>query len=752
MEGIVRRALLGLMWIAASGALIAHAEEGADWARWKAEAARVTIVRDDWGIAHVHGKTDADAVFGMIYAQCEDDFNRVEMNYLTALGRRAEAEGEPAIWQDLRQRLFIDPEELKRDYVASPEWLKKLMDAWADGINYYLARHPETRPKVLTTFEPWMALSFTEGSIGGDIGRIDLKLLQAFYDAPGAHETGTSAVGWEARPHAAQPWPAAAQPWIEDTPASASNGIAIAPGNTRDHRALLLINPHTWFFFRSELQMSSDEGLNAFGAVTWGQFFVYQGFNDRAGWMHTSSGVDAVDEYLETLAHDSGKLAYRYGGEIRQFTSRQITLQFKSPEGMKSRTFTAMYTLHGPVIGKGGDKFVTIQLMNTPVTALEQSYLRTKAHNYAEYEKTMELRANSSNNTVFADADGDIAYWQGNFIPKRDPRFDYTRPVDGSDPSTNWQGLLAVSETPHLLNPRSGFLFNVNDSPWNGAGPDSLRKSDYPAYVEEGIESARGIHAMQLLAPEGKPRRDFTLESLMHEAYDSYMPWFARTVPVLVKAYDALPADAALRTRLAGQVKMLRTWDDRWGVDSVQTALAIFWGNELLKKNRQLAREASVPSEEWVATRVGADELLAALTTASDQLANDFGTWRTPWGEVNRFQRLTDELAPKFTDAGASTPIGFVPSMWGSFAAYVGRAYPGTKRWYGNYGNTFVAVVEFGDKVRARGVTAGGESGDPKSPHFNDQVQSYAEGNLREIYFYPEQLKEHTQRTYHPGE
>src|SRR5579859_6936714 len=203
---------------------LATAQQSAEQARWKAEASQVTIVRDDWGIAHIHGKTDADAVFGMIYAQCEDDFNRVETNYLTALGLRAEDEGEPAIWQDLRQRLFIDPEDLKRDYAASPDWLKKLMDAWADGANFYLARHPETHPKVLTHFEPWMALSFTEGSIGGDIERVDLKRLQAFYDAHAAHATTAQ---WELRPHVAQSW-------MEPKPSS-SNGIAIAPSNTANH-------------------------------------------------------------------------------------------------------------------------------------------------------------------------------------------------------------------------------------------------------------------------------------------------------------------------------------------------------------------------------------------------------------------------------------------------------------------------------------------------------------------------------------
>jgi acyl-homoserine-lactone acylase len=748
----VRRGLLFTgFWIAGAGLIFAQSVTAADQARWNAEAARVTIVRDHWGIAHVHGKSDADAVFGMIYAQCEDDFNRVETNYLTALGRRAEAEGEAVIWQDLRQRLYLDPEELQREYASSPDWLKKLMDAWADGMNFYLARHPETRPKVLTHFEPWMALSFTEGSIGGDIERVDLKKLQAFYETgnrgQGSGNQGnedTQVAEWETRPRVAEPW--------MEPPASASNGIAIAPANTANHHALLLINPHTWLFFRSELQMTSDEGLNAYGAVTWGQFFVYQGFNERVGWMHTSSGVDAVDDYLETIVRDGSKLSYRYGGETKAFTTKQITIQYKTPEGLKSRTFSAMYTLHGPVIAQEGGKFLSIQLMNTPVPALEQSYLRTKAHNYAEYRKTMELRANSSNNTVYADADGDIAYWQGNFIPKRDTRFDYAKPVDGSDPATNWQGLMTVDEVPHLLNPKSGFLFNVNDSPWNGAGESSLRKADFPPYVEEGIESARGIHAMKLLDPNGKPRRDFTMDSLLTAAFDSYMPWFARTVPVLVKAYDGLAPDDPLKAKVAEQMKLLRAWDDRWGADSVETSLGVRWGMELMKTIGRPAREAKIPSEEWVATKVAPADLVNALATASDQIAADFGTWRTPWGQINRFQRLTDDLAPKFTDAGPSTPVPFVPSMWGSLAAFVGRQYPGTKRWYGNYGNTFVAVVEFGDKVRARAITAGGESGHPNSPHFDDEAGRYVSGNLREVYFYPDQLKGHTERTYHPGD
>jgi acyl-homoserine lactone acylase PvdQ len=618
------------------------------------------------------------------------------------------------------------------------------MDAWADGINYYLATHAAVKPRVITHFEPWMALSFTEGSIGGDIERVDLKKLEAFYAAA---PTVNPTQGELQQPVAARPLTAKIMLPNDDEPRG-SNGAAIAPSHTANHHALLLINPHTSFFFRSELQMRSDEGMDAYGAVTWGQFFVYQGFNERAGWMHTSSGVDAVDEFTETVAPNGSHWSYTYGGAQRPVVERQIRVPYRTEHGMEERTFTALFTQHGPVIRAENGKWVSIQLMNIPIPALEQSYLRTKARNYAEYVKTMQLQANSSNNTIFADADGDIAYWHGNFIPVRDTHFDYTRPVDGSDPATDWKGLMTVEQAPHLKNPQSGYLFNVNDSPWNGAGESSLKRVDFPAYVEQGIESARGVHAMRVLA--GK--KDFTEASLMAAAYDSYLPWFARTVPALVKAWEALPAEAPLRARLAAQVALLRDWDDRWATASTATSLAVYWGTELLRTEAHPAREAGIPSEEYVATRVPAEQLLASLTTASDKLTADFGDWQTPWGQVNRFQRLTGDIVQPFNDAGASSSVPFVSSLWGSLASFGARQYPGTKRWYGTSGNSFVAVVEFGDSVRAKAVSAGGESGHPDSKHFNDQAQRYTKGQLRDVYFYPNQLKGHTERQYHPGQ
>ncbi len=420
-------------------------------ARWQEAARDTLIVRDDWGIAHVHGKTDADAVFGIIYAQAEDDFNRVETNYINAMGRLAEAEGESAIYQGLRMKLFIQPGDLKARYAASPRWLKRLMIAWSDGLNYFLHGHPDVHPRVIRRFEPWMALSFSEGSIGGDIERVRLGPLQEFYGVPAAGIPTASLDRFPREP-------------------DGSNGIAIAPSNSHSHHALLLINPHTSFFFRSEFQGTSDEGLNVYGAATWGQFFAYQGFNERVGWMHTSSGVDNVDFFLETIVEKNGRLYYRYGGELRPVLVSKLEVPYRGRDGVLAvKGFTVYRTHHGPIIERKDGKWISIALMHKPVEALSESFLLTKSRDFRSFMKIMELRANSSNNTLFADSDGDIAYLHPQFIPRRDDRFDYTHPVDGADPATDWKGLHALDEAPQVLNPPNGWVMNTNDWPYSAA-------------------------------------------------------------------------------------------------------------------------------------------------------------------------------------------------------------------------------------------------------------------------------------------
>ncbi len=718
--------LLGLAGLVTGQARAAGDELG----RLERAAAHVTITRDDWGIAHVHGHTDAQAVFGTIYAQAEDDFGRIEMNYLTALGRLSEVEGERALAQDLRARLYGDPDDLRARYVRSPAWLRALMDAWADGLNYYLATHRSVTPKAIGHFEPWMALAFTEGSIGGDIERIALPGLARFYGLPRFARLDPSRA-------------------LDPLAPPGSNGIAVAPSTPRDHHALLRINPHTSFYFRSELQMTSDAGLDAYGAVTWGQFFIYQGFNDRVGWMHTSSHADAVDQFVETIVHRGDRLWYRYGDALRPVQTSTVTLSYRTAGGgLGSRRYTVYRTGHGPIVGSTGDgRWISEAMMFRPVPALEQSFGLTEARDYRAYMKVMELKANTSNNTVFADADGDIAYLHPQFIPRRDDRIDYSHPVDGADPRTDWHGLHALDEVPHLLDPSTGWIQNTNDWPYSAAGTASPRPAGFPRYMDDYGENVRGLHAVALL----QGRRDFTLRSLVAAAYDAGQPGFDILIPRLLAAYDRASPGDRLRSRLTEQVAVLRGWDRRWSADSVATSLAVYWGDALWQEAGLTLPGNSLSDYDAVLARTTPTQKLSALATASDRLARDFGSWRTPWGQINRFQRTGDALQPRFSDALPSLPVGFTSAQWGSLASIGGPRQAGVKRRYGDEGNSFVAAVEFGDTVRAVAVTAGGESGDPTSPHFDDQALRYTTGALREVYFYPAQLRGHTERRYRPG-
>ena len=705
--------------------------------KWAEQAKRVTIMRDQYGVAHVYGKSDADAVFGMVYAQAEDDFPRVETNYINAMGRLAEVEGEKEIWRDLRMKLFIDTLDLKKQYVASPVWLKALMTAWADGLNYFLHTHPQVKPRLFTKYEPWMALSFSEGSIGGDIESVNLRALEQFYGP----RAGTSSS--PSRDDASTPSPFGTEP-------GGSNGFAVAPQNTVNGHAMLMINPHTSFYFRPEIHMASEDGLNAYGAVTWGQFFIYQGFNERLGWMHTSGGGDVIDEYLETVTPKGKNFTYTYGSGTRNVTARTIRLPYKTANGsIAEKVVTAYFTHHGPVVREQGGKWVAVKMMNSPLDAIQQSYGRTKAKTFDEFKQVMTLRTNSSNNTVYADADGNIAYFHGNFIPKRDTTIDFRRPVDGSDPRTEWKGLHTLDEMILLKNPSNGWLMNTNNWPFTAAGPNSPKIGEWPVYMSEQREdNARGVHAVRVL----QDRKDFTLDRLIGAAYDSYLPAMEQIIPPIVKAYDALPAADPLKETLAVQVRTLRGWDYRFGVASVAMTLANAYGEEITAASGAAARQAGVPVLDYIATKAAPAAVLGALAKASDKLTSDFGSWQMPWGDVNRFQRLSGEIGAGFDDSKPSLPVPFASANWGSLAAYGQTGVRTTKKYYGNRGNSFVAAVEFGPKVRARSVLAGGVNADPNSPYFFNQGERYATGQFKDVNFHREDVEKNAVRRYQPGQ
>lgn len=718
-----------LAGVLALGGAIEAKPTASEGERLAARAASITIIRDRLGIAHVRGGTDADAVFGMAFAQAEDDFNRVETNYLVSLGRLAEAEGERALWSDLRQRLWIDHDELKRDYRRSPVWLRKLMDAWADGLNHYLATHPAVRPRVLTRFEPWMALSFTEGSIGGDIEQVDLEALKALYGQ------GVSKA-------------VAARAYQEP---QGSNGMAIGPTKSASGNPLLLINPHTSFFFRDVVHVASGEGLNAYGAVTWGQIFIYQGFNEHAGWMHTSSGLDNRDEFSVALANlPGGRPGYRFGGDIRPVGLKPITINVRQSDGtLTARTITAMHTLHGPVIRSEQGRLVSFAIMHQPVKALEQSFRRTKARNLKEFRAVSALRANSSNNTLFADSSGNIAYLHPQFVPLRDHRVDYRGVVDGSNPRTAWRALQTVDSLPNVINPASGFVFNSNDAPWPAAGRGTLDPAKFPAYMDQWGWNPRTTHALTLLEGTGK----FSAETLRDAAYDNANPGFDLLLPSLIADYDRLARSDRQRRQLAAPIALLRGWDRRWAKDSEALTLAVHWAEAMWEE--ALGKDRPTNDEEVAFARMAAfspGQRLAALERAMAKVERLYGTWRVKWGAINRLQRNDGAITQKFDDSKPSIAVGFPEARWGSLASFV-TVSPGTAKRYGVRGNSFVAVVEFTPSgPRAMAVTTGGVNGNPASPHFFDQAQAYADGRLIPVAFDARAIAAQAIEVYSPGQ
>ncbi len=683
---------------------------------YEAQAKRVTIHRDEWGIPHIYGKTDADAVFGLMYAQCEDDFARVELNYIEKLGRMSEVKGEKELAYDLYIKLLIDENEAKDEYKTSPLWLKKLLNAYADGINYYLQKHPEVKPRLLTHFEPWYPLLWTDGSIGAiSTGDVTEQETALFYGLPAQ----VASVKYQ----------------NPDEKLTGSNGFAVGPSLSKSGNSLLYINPHVTFYFRPEVHVVSEEGLSVYGAVTWGQFFVYQGFNPYNGWMHTSSEVDVADAYMETTRSREGQMEYLLDGKWIPFKTKIITLG--------SRIIKAYFNHRGPVLAARDGKWISVRSYNRARKSLIQSWLRTKTKGLADYKRVMDMRANTSNNTVYADNKGNIAYWHGNYVPRRDGALDWGIPQDGSSSKIDWKGLHSVDQIVHVYNPTTGWIQNCNSTPFTVSGTSSPIRSNFPIYMAPDGENFRDRNAVRLFSQTGK----LDLQSLIGLGYDRRLMAFETLLPALVTAASQEPD-------LAEVVKELKSWDYNASEGSIAQTIAIRWGLKIMAKipkPKQFGGETEVVQNMEDYAKSGSKlEMMQALREVLNDLKRDFGTWRVAWGELNRFQRVSNGDVMKMDDSKPSFSVPFTSSAWGQLPSYTSRSIQGSKKWYGVNGNSFVAAVEFGPKIKAYSLLAGGENGNPNSPHFFDQGQMYSEGKFKDIYFYKSDVLKHAVTTYHP--
>lgn len=713
-------------------------------ARWNQHAKQTTIIRDEWDIPHAYGKTDANAVFGLMYAQCEENFPQIEKNFLEMLGRRAEMEGPSMIYEDLMMQLIQDSVEAIKDFERSPSWFKQLLIAHADGINYYLYKHPEVKPVVLKKFKPWYHLMWTDGSVSPTKSAgITEKHVEAFYGQQlFANPTAVSGNHFSVAPKSIFE---AADYDMEEKTLRGSNGFAIAPKHSASGNAMLYINPHVPFYFRSEMHMVSEEGLNAYGAVTWGQFFIYQGFNENCGWMHTSSYADVADVYEEQVEKINNGMFYIHEQEKKKIGQRAITIQYNDNGVIKTKSFDTYFTHHGPIMGMQKGKWLSLQENNRSLDALMECWTRTKSKSLADYKKAMGLLSNNSNNTVYADAAGNIAYWHGNFMPKRNPNFDYSMPVDGTTKATDWQGLHTLNEIVQSINPVNGWLQNCNATPFTVAGANSPKATDYPAYMAPDGENGRGITAVALLSKIDK----INLDDLIAIGYNKKLSAFDILLPRFIQT--AKTATLAPRTRKA--IDYLANWDRFADTNSIATSIAIEWATKwsaaIPPANTEEAATQIIVKYNRMDQEVAFETKIKLLEATLDQFEKWYGRWEIQWGAMNRFQRVAP--GANFDDNQASLAVNQASSKWGALPSFESRRYPNTTKRYGYTGNSFVAAVEFGKRLKAKTIITGGQSRFAESKHFTNQAYGFVHGAFKTIHYYKEDVLANKKLAYHPG-
>ena len=699
--------------------------------RWHKRAQNVEIIRDNWGIPHIYGKTNADVVFGLMYAQCEDDFDYIEYNYIKGLGKWAELDGESRVMNDVWTRAFMDEGSAKILFATLDPWLKDLMHAWADGMNYFLEKNPQIQPRIIKRFHPWYPLLFSEGSSEGNISNqsnVPRSAIADFFKTP--ISMSQSGEGFE----------------FPDP--DGSNGFALAPKKSKNANALLFINPHVNLYHRAEAHLISKEGLNCYGAISKGQFFIYHGFNNNCGWSRTSGGADTQDAFLEELRRhpDSGQLEYRFGSESKAVKSKTITVKYDSSSHTLSKEFEIYYTHHGPVMAQQGNEFISITPLHRPEIELEQQWKTMFAGNLNEFKATFNLRSNSTNNTIYADKDGNIALWNGNFVPKRRNDIDWSKPVE-SKPENEWQGLLDIDQIVHAINPESGWLQNCNSSPFACCGPSSPNPNKYPDYTSTYSQNSRAINAERVLTNQDK----FSLDDLILAGHNSYLS----SSDILISRLKNITENAKVLAEYKSPINTLINWNGHAAIDLFAPAIYMEWLNKLLIKRRTHIKDDKKYIKSHVVDPLyesikllSPNHFLDAFYEAINSMKEKYGTWKIKMGDIYRLQRVVDQ---NYSDDSPSVPSRFLPGYTGSLSAGNYDSPPDQNKKYLRSGNSFICAVEFGDSIKAKSIIAGGVTDDPLSPHYFDQAEQYVNGKLKDVFFYKDDVLKHAKIKYNPG-
>jgi acyl-homoserine-lactone acylase len=705
-------------------------------ARAEKIARSVTIYRDSYGVPHIYGPTDASCVFGYIYAQAEDNFWQIEDSYIRSLGRASEVYGDRTLADDMLNRALEIPRLAKAEYDRTTGRARQLSDALADGLNYFLAHNPQVKPRLITHFEPWYSFAFSRYTIyqqfiyGKSGLRVDeIKSAVQALDSSGAGGSSTVSLNL--------PMSAFDEP--QEEAIVGSNMWTVTPAKSADGHALLFINPHQPFFGPGqwyEGHVHSGEGWDLSGASFFGSPYPSIGHNQYLGWSHTVNDPDIVDVFIEKFDDSKNPLAYRYGDGHRIATEWTDSIGVKTSKGIESRSFKFRKTHHGPIVSVREGKPLTVKLARLEEGGwIDEWYQMGKARNMAEFKAAMAKCAIPMFNAMYADRDGNIFYVYNGSVPKRPTKFDWSKPVDGSNPEAEWNGYHSFDELPQLTNPKTGFMQNCNQTPFTTTADGNPAKDSFPNYMTHESDNARARISRRILSTHDK----FSFDDWARAGLDTTVLESETQIPDLVAEWEKLKEKNAERaSKLSGAITELKSWDHVSTIDSKAMTLFALW----FERNARL--QAQKVKDEWLRIR--------ALEEVVADLNRDFGTWRVAWGEINRLQRIQSggELET-FNDDKASLPIAGAAGPVGIVNNFYARPEKGQKRRYGVAGTSFVSVVEFGPKVQARSLLVFGENSDPKSPNYLDQSQLYSKKQFKPAWFTLAEIKANSKRVYHPG-
>jgi acyl-homoserine-lactone acylase len=702
--------VFGLWMLLLSSAIFAQTTSTVD-AYAKKLAARVTIYRDVYGVPHVFGKTDAATVFGFAYAQAEDNFWQIENNYIRSLGRASEIFGEASLDNDRLNHALEIPRRARQEYLRLDAHMRSICDAFAAGLNYYLERHPETKTRLISKFEPWHPLAFIRYNYyqNGFLfdPAVDFRNIQTAENDRRLKEN------------------------------QGSNGWVVGPSKSASGYAMLFINPHLPFFGSGQVyegHVHSDEGWNFTGYTRFGFPFPYVGHNENGGWVSTDNSADLTDVYAETFDDPRRPLAYRYGKTHRLAVEHTEKIGVKTASGIETRSFAMRRTHHGPIVGTRDGKPLAIRMAKFESDGwLREWYLMTKANSLAALKRAMQPLNMLFGNVMYADRQGNTFYLYNGAVPRRDPRFDWKKPLDGSDPATEWRGYHTVDELPQLTNPAPGWMQNCNTTPFlltaAGANPDPKK---FPPYMVQEGDNPRGEVSRKILSENKK----FTFDEWRRAAFDTTVMSAAKFMPLMLAALKKrLETAEKSNSSLREAYEELARWNHKSSTDSVATTLFTMWRDQI-ERNNLADDEARV----------------SALAEILSALERDFGTWRVAWGEINRLQRRDDSRREAFRDDRPSFAVPGVSGADGAVFTFYTQPQAGQKRRYGAAGGTYISVVEFAPRVRALSVHVFGSSADPQSPHYTDQAALYARGEFKPAWFTLDEIKANLESAYRPGE